>query len=115
MSDVKLPQQARLASIDWHMLTHGYVVRQEHTRRFGLESATSTRDLALYTKLCARGTVGYDRSEKCHIALPGFKPLFVHSSETMAWSQYYKLEELQAMHRLLNSRFGTPSYSTEES
>lgn len=111
-SDVKPAQLARLASIDFHMLHSGFVVRQEHARRFGLEGATATRDLALYCELSAPGTVGYNKTEKCHTILPGFKPLYQQPSSMtiMILGQYHTPEELHALHRLLNARFGLPEY-----
>lgn len=112
MTDIKLAQQARLASIDFHMLHSGFVVRHEHARRFGLEGATATRDLALYCELNPPGTVGYNKHEKCHIAMPGWKPLYEQpgAMSLHTWGQYFTPEEAHALHRMLNARFGLPDY-----
>jgi len=116
MTDIKLAQQARLASIDWHLLTYGKVNRQEHADRFGLEGGQATRDLGWYQTIAPPGHVRYSKSLKCHVTSPTFKPLFKHMPET-GLARVVLLgddEEIQALHRLLNSRFGTPPYPLVE-
>lgn len=115
MSDkITTAQQARLASIDFHLLHLGKVTRREHMQRFDLSSASASKDIALYLDYVPKGQVSYDARDRVYLASDSFKPVYQQPSVRMLHilGQYHTPEEMLALHRMLTARLGIAVYST---
>lgn len=78
-------QHERLAFIELNLWFLGEVRRQSLVRRFQIQTASATRDLALYATL-APSNLTYDSSTKSYFICEGFSPLYKFSpSRVLTW------------------------------
>ena len=115
MSDATRSVQARLASIDFHLLHLRKVTRREHMQRFDISSASASKDLSLYMQFLAPGMVAYDTKSRTYIAGDSFEQVYQQPSSMNLdiWGKYFTPEEMLAFHRMLTARIGIPQYSVE--
>ncbi|MFK8399955.1 helix-turn-helix transcriptional regulator [Pseudomonas sp. BGr12] len=78
-------QHERLAYIDLNLWFLGEIRRQSLMSRFQIQSASATRDLALYIEI-APENLAYDSSAKTYYIGDSFKPLYEFSPErVLTW------------------------------
>jgi hypothetical protein len=70
-----LAQQERLMYIDMRLQYLGEVRRQDLVRRFGIQTASATRDLALYREECQKNVL-YVLQTKSYVRADSFVPLY---------------------------------------
>lgn len=114
-------QLSRLVSIDFHLTFLGEVSCREHKDRFGLATASATRDMALYKDFVTPGHIGFDDSRKVYVATGLFKPVYQHETSLatcLVKSGYtpiaLTLQEVERVHRTLHSLYGTPSHGDRQ-
>lgn len=79
------PQRDRLAFVELRVRFMGEVRRQDLVRRFGIQSAAASRDLALYRDF-APGNLNYDSSGKSYVLGQEFRPIFDSPPErVLSW------------------------------
>ena len=79
------PQRDRLAFVELCVRFVGEIRRQDLVSRFGIQSAASSRDLALYKDL-APGNISYDSRGKTYVLGPNFRAVFDFSPErVLSW------------------------------
>ena len=85
LSQLTQAQRDRLAYLELRLRFVGEVGRQDLIRRFGIQTAAATRDLATYRELAGDNLV-YDRSCKIYTPAKDFRPIFAFSVErVLAW------------------------------
>lgn len=116
MSDVTRSVQARLASIDFHLLHLRKVTRREHMQRFDISSASASKDLSLYMQFMEPGMVSYNTRERVYMASDTFTAVYEQPSARLLHilGQYHTPEEMLALHRMLTARIGIPQYSVQD-
>ncbi len=75
LADLTQPQRDRLAFVELRVSFIGEIRRQDLVKRFGIQSAAATRDLALNKEL-ALGNIDYDSKGKSYVLVPSFHPVF---------------------------------------
>lgn len=75
--DIGQAQRERLFHIDFRVWFLGRIARGDLIRRFGIQQAAATRDLALYRQLAPDNLV-FDPSAKIYLLAPTFRPMFTH-------------------------------------
>jgi len=79
------PQRDRLAFVELRVRFMGEIRRQDLVRRFGIQSAAASRDLALYRDF-APGNLNYDSSGKSYVLGREFRPIFDSPPErVLSW------------------------------
>jgi hypothetical protein len=79
------PQRDRLAFVELCVRFVGAIRRQDLVSRFGIQSAASSRDLAVYKDL-APGNISYDSRGKTYVLGPNFRAVFDFSPErVLSW------------------------------
>jgi len=116
MTDIRRSQEARLASIDFHLMHLGKVTRREHMARFDISAASASGDISLYMDFMAPGQVTYDTRDQVYVAGETFKPVYKQPS-TMTLQilgNYHTPEELVELHKFLTARIGIPIYQVQD-
>lgn len=116
MTDIRRSQEARLASIDFHLMHLGKVTRRDHMARFDISSASASNDISLYMDFMAPGQVIYDTVERVYTATPTFKPVYKQPSPMILHilGNHYTPEELLDLHKFLTARIGIPTYQVQD-
>lgn len=85
LADLTQPQRDRLAFVELRVRFIGEIRRQDLVKRFGIQSAAASRDLALYKEL-ALGNIDYDSKGKSYVLGANFQPVFEFSPErVLSW------------------------------
>jgi hypothetical protein len=85
LADLTQPQRDRLAFIELRVRFVGEMHHQDLVTRFGIQSATASRDLALYKEL-APGNIDYYPKAKSYVLGPDFQPVFEFPPErVLSW------------------------------
>ncbi|KKF89330.1 hypothetical protein XY58_04935 [Stenotrophomonas maltophilia] len=85
LSDLTQPQRDRLAFVELRLRFIGEIRRQDLMKRFAIQSAAASRDLALY-KDVAPGNLDYDPKGKSCVLGPAFHPVFDFAPErVLSW------------------------------
>lgn len=78
-------QRDRLAYLELRLRFVGEVGRRDLIRRFGIQTAAATRDLATYRDL-AGSNLMYNRRSKIYTPAENFRPIFQYSADqVLAW------------------------------
>lgn len=80
LSNIPVPQQVRLAFIDFRLLFLGSVNRPDLVFRFGISESAASRDIALYRQL-APENITYKRSSALYLPCDDFQPLYDYEPE----------------------------------
>jgi len=84
-ADLTQPQRDRLAFVELRMRFIDEIRRQDLVRRFGIQSAATSRDLALYKEL-APDNIDYDPNGKSYVLGPDFRSVFDFPPErVLSW------------------------------
>ena len=75
LAELTQTQRERLAFLELRVRFTGEIRRQDLIKRFGIQSAAASRDLALYKDL-APGNIDYDSKDKSYVLGLDFRPVF---------------------------------------
>lgn len=113
-------QLSRLVRIDFHLTFLGEVSCKEHKVRFGLATASATRDMTLYRDFVAPGHLEFDDSRKVYVATSTFKSVYQHATSLatcLVKSGYAPValaaHDVERIHRTLYSLYGIPNYGVQ--
>ena len=68
--------EKRLEFIEFRLFWEGSINRADIVDQFGVSMPQASKDFALYTEKAPDNMV-YDKSAKCYLAAPGYKPVFL--------------------------------------
>lgn len=85
LANLTQSQRDRLAFLELRLQFMGEIRRHDLVKRFGLQSAAASRDLALYRELAPHNIV-YDAKAKSYVFSTAFKPCFnFHPDRVWSW------------------------------
>ena len=85
LDELSQSQRDRLVFVELRLRFIGEIHRQDLVDRFGIQSASASRDLALYKDI-APHNIEYDAKAKVHVMGAGFKSMFNFSADrVLAW------------------------------
>jgi len=84
LADLTQPKRDRLAFAELRVRFVGEIRRQDLVSRFGIQSAATSRDLALYGEL-APDNIDYDPKGKSYVPGPDFRSVFDSPERVPSW------------------------------